>query len=280
LLICLDCFQLSTSSSVEEDLLSGEFHVLLPVCGFLVGAAVGLTGVGGGVLMTPLLILGLGLPPTSAVGADLVYAAVTKWVGSWQHWRQGNVNRALVLRLAVGSIPATWAAAAFLRLLQVKWRGQVEELLGRSVALVLLLAAALMLYRCFRPRNSVLAGEEVLPSSATGRIVAAGAIGGFLVGLTSVGSGSIIMALMALFLPLTSAKLVGTDIAHGALVVSSAAIGHLLLQHVDLTLVAQLLIGSIPGVLAGSKLAAYIPPNPLRIAISGMLVVSSVKLFF
>lgn len=250
---------------------------LLPVTGFVVGLLVGLTGMGGGVLMTPMLMLGFGLPPSAAVSTDLTYAAFTKMVGGWQHWRQGTVDLRLVRDLAIGSLPASILAVQVL----VWLRGQNSELtefwLGRLIGLTLLVAAALMLKKVLaRPVPD--APERVMSGRSRAIVIAIGALGGFLAGMTSVGSGSVIMALLVLLIPISAEKLVGTDIVHGALLVGMAALAHYFVSEIDMALVAMLLVGSIPGVLLGSRLAVKAPRRALQLLLALVLAISAVLL--
>lgn len=250
---------------------------LLPLFGFVVGLLVGLTGMGGAVVMTPLLMLGLGLPPTIAVGTDLVYATVTKLAGAWQHWRQGTVDFQVVRALALGSLPASLAAVGLLTWLRREEAGLADVWLGRAIGLALILAALLMLQRVF------LGNARVSPVGAptrcrAGVITLIGALGGFLVGLTSVGSGSLILALLVFVVPLSTERLVGTDVAHAALLVGTVALAHLYLGHVDLALAGQLLAGSVPGVLLGSRLTLQVPRRALQVGLAGLLVTSAVQL--
>jgi uncharacterized membrane protein YfcA len=249
---------------------------LLPLFGFLVGLLVGLTGMGGAVVMTPLLMLGLGLPPTTAVGTDLAYATLTKLAGAWQHWRQATVDFQMVRDLALGSLPASLAAIGLLTWLRQGDAGLADVWLEQAIGLALILAALLMLQRVF------LGDTRVPPTErSTGRravVIGIGTLGGFLVGLTSVGSGSLILALLVLVVPLSAERLVGTDIAHATLLVGTAALAHFYLGHVDLALAGQLLVGSVPGVLLGSRLMLRVPRRTLQVGLAGLLIVSAVQL--
>lgn len=244
---------------------------LLPFYGLIVGTLVGLTGMGGGVLMTPLLVLGLGMPATVAVGTDLAYSSLTKLAGGWQHWRQGTVDIRVVRALAIGSVPATLAAVFTLFLLHDSNTADINALLERLIGVMLIVAASLMVYKTWRGSQ---APATVLPSHLvtfpTGRLIAIGVLGGFLVGLTSIGSGSLIIALLVMTISLAPEKLIGTDVAHAFLLVGVAAVAHmLLLKDVDVALAAKLLVGSIPGVLIGSRLTVWVPRRPLQ----GVLVI-------
>jgi len=253
---------------------------LLPIYGLIVGMLVGLTGMGGGVLMTPLLVLGLGMPATAAIGTDLAYSSITKLAGTWQHWRQGTVEMRVVRALAMGSVPATLVAVATLFFLQSVDASTVDALLERFIGIMLVVAAALMLRKLWlSTRGSVEALPEHLVIHPTGKLVAIGALGGFLVGLTSIGSGSLIIALLVITVSLTPEKLVGTDVAHAFLLVGVAALAHLfVLRDVDLVLAGKLLVGSIPGVLIGSRLTVWVPRRPLQAGLAVLLLTTAVSL--
>ena len=253
---------------------------LLPVYGLVVGILIGLTGMGGGVLMTPLLVLGLGMPATAAIGTDLAYSAITKLAGTWQHCRQGTVDMRVVRAMAIGSVPATLVAVATLFLLHSIDATAVNAVLERFIGALLLVAAALMLHKLWRStRGATVATTEHIVTFPTGKLIAIGAFGGFLVGLTSIGSGSLIIALLVITVSLTPEKLVGTDVAHAFLLVGAAALAHLFVLHdVDVKLAAKLLVGSIPGVLIGSRLTVWVPRRPLQAGLAVLLLTTAVTL--
>jgi uncharacterized protein len=253
---------------------------LLPIYGLIVGMLVGLTGMGGGVLMTPLLVLGLGMPATAAIGTDLAYSSITKLAGTWQHWRQGTVDMRVVRALATGSVPATLVAVATLFFLQSVDATAVDALLERFIGVMLVVAATLMLRKLWHStRGTAESLPEHLVNHPTGKLVAIGALGGFLVGLTSIGSGSLIIALLVITVSLTPDKLVGTDVAHAFLLVGVAALAHLfVLRDVDVVLAGKLLIGSIPGVLIGSRLTVWVPRRPLQAGLVVLLLTTAVSL--
>ena len=251
----------------------------LPVFGLIVGTLVGLTGVGGGVLMTPLLTLVLGVPPVMAVGTDLAYNTFTKLFGTWQHWRQGTVDSRVVRGLAIGSLPAAAVAIGLLVWLRGRDEALIDIWLPRAIGVTLVIAAVLMLWRSARHRGGrgvAIADPVAYP---TLRLAAIGALGGFLVGLTSIGSGSLIIALLVMTISLRPERLVGTDIAHAFLLVGVAAIGHwIFLDDIDMVMAGKLLIGSIPGVLLGSRLTVWVPRRPLQIGLAGLLLSSAYRL--
>jgi len=251
---------------------------LLPVYGLVVGLLVGLTGMGGGVLMTTLLVLGLGMPASAAVGTDLAYSTLTKLAGTWQHWREGTVDTRVVRGLAAGSLPATVVAIVLLLWLRQGNEARVDHVLERAIGVLLAVAAVLMLRRVLLARDDHAGGTARETSHRTAKLAAIGAFGGFAVGLTSIGSGSLIIALLVMTVPLRAERLVGTDVAHAFLLVGVAAVGHLFLGDVDLPLAAKLLAGSLPGVLIGSRLTLWVPRRPLQIGLAGLLLSTSITL--
>ncbi len=231
---------------------------LYSLAGVLVGLLVGLTGVGGGSLMTPLLVLMFGFHPATAVGTDLLYAAATKTVGSAVHGRYGTIDWQVVRRLGSGSVPAAIATLGILSL--TNWHAEGMGQLIASVLGVALIATAIAVF--FReaivgrlaPRFST-AGEERI----AGMTVALGAVLGVLVSLTSVGAGALGMtALLILYPRLPVARLVGSDIAHAVPLTLIAGLGHLAMGTVNPWLLASLLLGSIPGIIVGSLIATRV----------------------
>ncbi len=253
---------------------------LLPIYGLVVGMLVGLSGMGGGVLMTPLLVLGLGMPATAAIGTDLAYSSLTKLAGTWQHWRQGTVDLRVVRSLAIGSVPATLVAVAVLFFLHSVDATAVNAILEKFIGFMLVVASVLLIRKLWTgSRGASEAPPDVGVQYPTGKLIAIGAFGGFLVGLTSIGSGSLIIALLVMTISLTPDRLVGTDVAHAFLLVGAAAIAHaLVLQDVDVALTGKLLIGSIPGVLIGSRLAVWVPRRPLQAGLAVLLMGTAVTL--
>lgn len=246
--------------------------------GFGVGFLVGLTGVGGGALMTPLLISSFGVPPQIAVGTDLLYAAVTKTAGGWRHHLSDHVEWPIVLRLAAGSIPAAiilLLAMAFIPLNTVALAHWIRS--GLVIALPLS-GIALVLYPLLArtPEREV----EGKPPSRTLATVLFGAALGLLVTLTSVGAGAIGVVVLAALFPLLPAKrIVGTDIAHAVPLTLVGGLGHLGLGHVDGVLLIALLIGSIPGILLGARLAGMAPEWLLRPILAVMLCYAAYILY-
>lgn len=249
--------------------------VTLPVTGFAVGVLIGLTGMGGGALMTPFLILVLGTRPVVAVGTDLVYGAVTKLVGGYLHWRQGTVDLRLALRLAATSVPAGLLAVFVLRLYPDT--AGADDAVRQALGIALVAVALLLLAR--------LRGALPLPLPDRWRLIlqgrgtyAAGAIVGALVGFTSVGSGSLLVPFLVTVFPLAAAHVVGTDVVHAAMLVTATAAAHAQLGTVDWPLAASLLVGSVPGVALGSWMTTRLPSGVVRAGLAVLLLVTGVTL--
>ena len=249
------------------------------LAGALVGFAVGLTGMGGGALMTPVLVLLLHVQPGAAVSSDLVASFFMKPVGGAVHLRRGTVHLRLVGWLVAGAAPAAFAGAALLNLLAKGHALQDDIRLGLGAALLLAVAGIVLraLTRSRAQRDDEGAGSwpEVRPVPT----VLIGAAGGAIVGMTSVGSGSLmIVALMFLYPSLSGRRLVGTDLVQSIPLVGSAALGQLLFGHVQLGVTASLLIGSLPAVYVGARLSAVAPSRFTRPAIAVVLLLSALKL--
>ncbi|MFI5497339.1 sulfite exporter TauE/SafE family protein [Actinoplanes sp. NPDC051859] len=249
----------------------------LALAGLGVGIVVGLTGMGGGALMTPLLVLVFGVPPVAAVSSDLAASAVMKPFGGWVHARRGTVNWKLVLWLCVGSVPSAFLGVLVLRLLGDD--ASVQHTIKISLGVALLLAAGGLLLKAWVTRRQ---RGDTPPEPITVRSVPTlllGAAGGVVVGLTSVGSGSlIIVALLALYPKLRANDLVGTDLVQAVPLVLSAAIGHAFFGDLHLDLTAAVLLGSIPGVLLGARISSRAPAGIVRTALVIVLLASALKL--
>lgn len=252
-----------------------------PVAGFVVGLLVGITGVGGGSLMTPLLVLVFGMAPAAAVGTDLWFAAITKLVGGTVHHQRGGVDWQVVRRLAMGSLPAAVLTLAWLH---ASGLGPVKQgLILHMLGVVLVLTALAMLLK-----KQLHAVGQRLRSSAPERFkgvqppltVLAGALLGFLVTLTSVGAGALGTVMLVYLYPfrMTPTRLVGTDIVHAIPLTMVAGMGHLWMGNVDLPLLGQLLLGSIPGIVLGSLVGTRTSELYLRRAIAAVLVAVGAKL--
>jgi len=237
---------------------------------------VGLTGMGGGSLMTPFLILVFGTRPVVAVGTDLAYGAVTKIAGAWMHWRQHTVDFGIVKRLAVGSVPAGVATVAGIRLLPASGV-DVDQFVRRALGAVLILVAVVMISRLLGALHG--AFLEPWRTAFQGRAtVAAGAVIGALVGLTSVGSGALLVPFLVFAFPGIGARIVGTDVFHAAILLTATAAAHAQGGAVDWPLTGNLLAGSIPGVVLGSWMAPRMPARTLRAGLATLLLISGVSL--
>ena len=251
------------------------------LAGLLVGAMVGATGVGGGAIMTPILLLVLGVAPHTAIGTDLLYASITKMFGVGVHGFAKRVDWQVVRRLALGSLPT--AAVTLVLLHQRGSNGVRDGLIMTVLGCVLILTAAAMVLMPLvirRDAQERLAQSPALLRYQPALTVAAGAALGLLVTLTSIGAGSLGVVMLVLLYPLrlAPARLVGTDLAHAIPLALLAGIGHIMLGNVDFTLLGQLLLGSLPGVWLGAHFGGKLPDRLLRVAIAIVLVAVGVKL--
>jgi uncharacterized membrane protein YfcA len=249
--------------------------------GFFVGTVVGLTGVGGGALMTPILVLLFGVSPVLAVGTDLWFAAVTKTVGGFIHQQRGSVDWTVLRRLCIGSLPTS---AITLTWLHHSGIDQVRQgLIMTALGCVLLLTAAAIIFRARTHAAGAMirtdAPERFLRAQPALTVVA-GSILGFLVTLTSVGGGALGIVMLVFLYPfrLTPARLVGTDIVHAIPLTVIAGTGYLWMGNVDVVLLGKLLLGSLPGVVIGSMLGSKVSEAKLRIAIAIILSLVGIKL--
>ena len=261
-----------------------EFDFAYSLAGAFVGFLVGLTGVGGGSLMAPLLILLFGFSPAVAIGTDLWFAAITKTFGGIMHHRLGSADWRIVGRLALGSLPAA--------ALTVLWLGHFHQGRLESELLMLLLGAALFLTAVLMLLKSKMnqplraLRQRLTPQLPRVRAhqfaltIGGGLVVGVLVTLTSVGAGALVAVLLAILYPLRlgTRTIVGTDIIHAVPLTLVAAMGHSWLGNVDGWLLASLLVGSIPGVVAGSLVTGRIDENLVRSALAGMLLLSAAKM--
>lgn len=257
--------------------------LLYALCGLIVGALVGLTGVGGGSLMTPILVLGFGQPPAVAVGTDLLFSASTKLVATASFGFSRRVDWRIVARLALGSVPAASAVILWLWL-DHRSPGVVDQLISQCLAVILALAAvALLLHDSLRRWGLKFTAAWFIGTEHHKVLLTmvAGSLLGIGVTMTSVGAGALgVAALVALYpLRLPSDRLVATDIAHALPITAIAAAGHAVLGHVDLRALACLLVGSIPGVLISTRATIRLPPQLTRTFIAIMLGLVSARLF-
>ena len=263
-----------------------EIQPLIISAGLVMGVLIGLTGMGGGALMTPFLIL-VGVRPSLAVGTDLFQMMLTKSFGAWQHHRQGTVNFRLVLLMAAGSLPGALVGVALLTVLREYFNVSIDtylpHLLGGVLTLVgVVLLLRLTLVRWFwryeEPRLGSSIGELVIWRKRYTLLPAVGAVIGLLVGLTSVGSGTLFIAFLTIMFPMSMRTIVGTDVFHSAILTAGAGLLHLAIGNVDLVLAGNILVGSIPGVLLGSRLTIRLPEKGLRVAVAVALMGVGLKL--
>ena len=252
---------------------------LIVVFGFGVGILVGTTGIGGGSLMTPILILVFGYKPVTAVGTDLAYGAITKTVGGWRHWRQGTVDLKLSGYVAIGSVPAALGGVVVLHALEKAWGKSFDDGLLIAVAAALLLTGSVMLARLLFPTGDrVEVHTSELHTWQKVAAISLGASVGFVLGVTSAGSGSLIAVGLILIFRLTPQRVVGTDVFHAAVLLWAAALAHLIAGNIDFGLAGTILLGSIPGVWIGAGLAVRLPVNVMRATLSIVLVAAGLAL--
>ena len=249
--------------------------------GFLVGLIVGITGVGGGSLMTPLLVLLFGIPPVTAVGTDLLYASLTKTLGGWVHGQRGTVDWKVVGLLSLGSLPAAVITIALLKYLALDEKTLRSLVTGVLSVALLLTADALLLKNWIRKiaqrEDGTVYGlhHRHLPAAT----IVTGVIVGTLVTISSVGAGVLgTVALLFLYPRMPAVKVVGTDIVHAVPLTAVAGIGHLALGTVDLVLLGSLLLGSLPGIYLGSHLSAKVPEAVLRPVLAAMLLIIGTRM--
>lgn len=260
--------------------------------GLLIGFLVGLTGVGGGSLMTPVMILVMGVKPVIAVGTDLAYGAVTKIVGGTTHLRQGTVHRRTAYFLAAGSVPASILGVGVTSAIKQSNPALVNGFLLRSIACVLILVAVVLIAKPLimsaAKRMGTRSGSDTNwrddAMDVGGRhpwlLVCVGALVGFLLGLTSVGGGSLVIAVLLFLYPRWETKdMVGTDVFHAAILGVAASMAQLAVGNVNLPMMFSLLVGSIPGVLIGSRLVINFPERVLRLSLASVMLISGAKLF-
>jgi uncharacterized membrane protein YfcA len=243
------------------------FPVLI---GLAVGVVVGLTSTGGGALLTPALVLLLGVPPATAVGSDVFIGAAMKLFGGGVYATRGAVHWPTALRLATGSIPG---ATAGLLLLSFLPHGLLDAFLRRTLGGVLVVVGTLMLWRLWRSSRGA---PRPMPTRRL--IVVLGFVTGLLVSTTSVGSGTIVLAALQSLFPLTARVVVGTDLIHALLLSSFATAGHLIAGRVDVPLSSTVLVGAIPGVLLGARIATVVAERPLRLVLALVVLTAGIHL--
>ncbi len=245
--------------------------------GFVVGILIGMSGVGGGVLLLPVLIFGLRVPPIVAVGSDALFNFFTKIPASLMHLRKGTVRRKVVMALSLGSIPGSIAGVKLLMYIRHVYGDGVNNFIKSAVGVLLIIIPMLLLFQ--RRIEERIANRPPTLKGFAGMTVI-GLLAGFLVGMTSVGSGSIIMMLLLLFYSFTPKVNVGTDIVHAVVLTGVTGMLHFHLGNVDPELVITLLIGSIPGGLIGSHIATRMPMVWLRRMLCALLLITGARMLW
>jgi uncharacterized membrane protein YfcA len=250
---------------------------LVIVFGFGVGILIGLTGIGGGSLMTPLLVLFAGIPPMVAIGTDLAYGAVTKTLGGWRHWRKGTVDLGVSMYLAVGSVPGALVGVWLLDRLHSAYGKSFEPVLLGSIAVALTIVALAILGRALFMPKLVARERHAVEQTRRTRVTAAviGAVLGLILGVTSVGSGALIGLALILVFHLTPHRVVGTDVFHAAILLWVAGLAHWVSGNVDFALMGTILIGSLPGVWLGTNLISHVSATALRPVLGCVLLASA-----
>jgi uncharacterized protein len=250
----------------------------LSLTGLLIGLLVGVTGMGGGSLMTPILVLVFNFEVILAVGTDILHGAIFKTIGAARHRVLGHVHARLTFWFALGSVPASIAGVQLIEYLEETYGGEVEEIASRMLGAALVLGGIALLVRTFVHRRPADDRPYLLTNRDRVLGVAIGLVGGFVLGLTSVGSGVFFGLMLILLFPLTAAKIVGTDIFHAAVLLWAAGLAHLSADNVDLGATGWLALGSIPGILIGSQWTIRIPERVLRVALGTVLVLAGARL--
>ncbi|MEG3919773.1 sulfite exporter TauE/SafE family protein [Microcoleus sp. POL10_C6] len=260
-------------------------YLLLSFLSFFVGIIVGLTGVGGASLITPMLIFVFQIPASIAISSDVVAATLMKVVGGFKHWQQKTLDLQVVKWLAVGSVPGSLTGVWILHCIKSSGNQNLDSILlrflGVAIALIVALSLTQLVVKTFFPNFKLPSPPEWDLNTNYGRFctVGAAAILGCIVGITSVSSGSMFALLLIAFFRLDTSKLVGTDISQAAILLMFTSLGHLSLGTVDWSLVLPIWFGSVPGVLVGAKFCQIMPQRPLKFVIYGMLAMASWKLY-
>jgi uncharacterized membrane protein YfcA len=249
----------------------------LSLAGLLIGLLVGMTGMGGGSLMTPMLVLLFGFKPTVAIGTDILHGAIFKSFGAVRHRQLGTVHARLTLWMLLGSAPTSLAGVALATWLKRRHGDGFEDVAQATLGAALVVCGIGFLVKAYL-RTHADDRPFLLRRRDRTAAVLVGLSGGFIVGLTSVGSGTWFGLAMLTLFPLTAAKIVGTDIFHAAALLWVAGIGHMIGGNVDFAATGWLLIGSIPGVLLGSQLTVKLPDRALRVGLALVLSLAGVKL--
>jgi uncharacterized membrane protein YfcA len=249
----------------------------LSFAGLLIGLLVGMTGMGGGSLMTPMLVLLFGFKPTVAIGTDILHGAIFKSFGAFRHRQLGTVHARLTLWMLLGSAPASLGGVAFSHWLEQRYGNSFEDVAQQILGATLVIGGIAFLVKAYLNSHG---NDAPFVLARRDRVIAIalGVSGGFIVGLTSVGSGTFFGLVMLVVYPLTASKIVGTDIFHASLLLWVAGAGHVAAGNVDFGATGWLLIGSIPGVLIGSHFTVRVPERALRVGLALVLTLSGIKL--
>ena len=260
-------------------------YLLLSFLSFFVGIIVGLTGVGGASLITPMLIFVFQIPASIAISSDVVAATLMKVVGGFKHWQQKTLDLQVVKWLALGSVPGSLTGVWILHCIKSSPNQDLDSILlrflGVAIALIVALSLTQLVVKTFFPKFKLPSPPKWDLNTNYGRFctVGAAAILGCIVGITSVSSGAMFALLLIAFFRLDTSKLVGTDISQAAILLMFTSLGHLSLGTVDWSLVLPIWLGSVPGVLVGAKFCQIMPQRPLKFVIYGMLAMASWKLY-
>lgn len=252
--------------------------------GVLIGFLVGLTGMGGGALLTPIMILFFKVPPVFAVGVDFVYSTIMKGAGTIIHVRHKQVNFKIALYLSLGSIPGILLSSILVHIFLKSHGNAVNNIISHSIGVILLLAAFFLLYKPFLLRRvaRISTSQGILRTLLRFRPVILACFGfviGFIIGLTSIGSGSLILVCLALIYPrLPARELVGTDIFQALLLLFAGSIVYIFADSINWQLVFLLLIGALPGVIIGSLMTKRVPDAFLRPILATLLIITGIKL--
>ena len=250
----------------------------LSLAGLFIGILVGMTGMGGGSLMTPMLVFLFGFKPTVAIGTDILHGAIFKTFGAARHRQLGTVHARLTLWMLAGSAPLSLVGVGLSTWLKHRYGEGFEDAAGIILGIALILGGVGFGAKTFIAGRAKSDAPFLLTRRDKQIALATGAVGGFIVGLTSVGSGTFFGLVMLLVFPLTASKVVGTDIFHAAALLWVAGAGHLAAGNVDLSAMGSLLVGSIPGVLLGSQVSVKLPERVLRLGLALTLTLSGLKL--
>ena len=248
------------------------------LAGLLTGLLVGMTGMGGGSLMTPILVFLFGVPPTTAIGTDIAHGAVFKSVSAVQHRRMGNVRARLAGWMLIGSAPMSLLGVWLADRLTERYGDDVKDVMGQVLGAALLFGCVGLIAKSLVRTRAVGDPDWALTNRDRVAAVLIGVLGGFIVGLTSVGSGVFFGLTLLVIFPLRAHKVVGTDIFHAAVLLYVAGVAHWAAGNVDFGILGWLLLGSIPGVLIGGRLTLSIPEDALRLVLGLVLGLAGIKL--